>query len=206
MSGSASPTISATEFKKRLGQLHETYLRGINYYTVWLRIQYYDADEADWSLDEQNEVLHSFVGFFKPVGIALQEALFLQFAKIFDSDSRTSSLPNLLDLAKSDPSLTPNCSSADIAKLESDLNGQASIVSGLTQMRNQRLAHDDSSSLPASAITKADLDKFIEVVGDTFNSLSVAHDDSFYSWQYMRKQASSHTLQLIGSLLKGTDS
>ena len=86
-------------------------------------------------------MLNTYIGFFKPVQVALHNAMLLDAAKALDEDPRTASLPNLLKAAEESPEHAPG---VDLAPIDEWIVEQRGFVDDLTRLRHKRLAHLDA--------------------------------------------------------------
>ena len=189
-------------FKKRLMHLQEAITRAIAYYTVWLKIQYRDPDDSPWSLEDQNRMLDRYRGFFTTAAIAMQEATLLQFAKLFDEDSRTSSLPVLVAEARRAPALVPQSTPLGIRNLQKQMNANATRRS-LKQLRNKRLAHIDADPGQLPPIPKKELDSLVETIESIYNTVSSGHDGNVYDWHQIRLRGKRDTESVITAVMSG---
>ena len=185
------------EFRKRLDRLHEVLFRGLLYYTVWKDLLLYDPTKVSWSLQEQNKVLGRFLGFFTPVALALHDMALMEFAKLFDTKRRTTSLVNLLSAAQQDPRLIPGASTGDVAKVSAQLQQNQPILIRLKRMRNQQLAHVYLQPVAVGPIRNTEFDKLVEDAKSAFNSLSTAHDGRFVSWEYPLQTADRGAREIL---------
>jgi hypothetical protein len=166
----------------------------VAYYTVWKNLALHDPSRVSWSLTEQNELLGRFRGFFTPVALALLDMALMEFAKVFDKDSGTASLTNLLGAGRRQrESLIPRASEDDLRNAAVQLRENKRIRAGLERKRNQQLAHIDVEPLPVDPILAADFDKFVEYVKAAFNLLSTAHDGRFVSWEHSLRDVDACT-------------
>ena len=124
--------MTRNEFKKRLGQLQEVIMRGLAYYDVWSKLRLHDQAEVSWTLEEQNQLLGRFRGFFTPISLALMDMALMEFAKVFDGRQGTASLWNLLSAARQDASLAPHRESNAVDEISKQLRRQKSLLKSLT--------------------------------------------------------------------------
>lgn len=194
--------MTSEQFKDQLEKLREVITRGLAHYTVWKKLRLRDPDSVEWSLEEQNQVLGRFRGFFTPVAIALLDMAFIEFAKVFDADTRTASLRNLLTAARGDPILVPHASAEDLNKISSDFEQYKGLVTSLMRKRSQQLVHIDAEPDPVDPIMTADFDKLAEWVMSAFNTLSTGHDKNFFSLKYLLKASEEQTEAVMAALLE----
>jgi len=188
------------EFGKRLGQLREATTRGLWYYAVWKNVRLHDEGRVSWSLEEQNEVLGRFRGFFKPVAFALLDMALMQFAKVFDRRRGTASLWNLLGAARRDTSLVSGRTSAEVDAVSKEFRQSKKVLKTLKRKRDQQLAHVDANPAPVDPILLAEFDGLVEHVVSAFNWLSTAHDRQHFSWEQSLRDAERHTTEVLGTL------
>lgn len=194
--------MTSKEFKRRLNALSEVLNRGLAYYAVWQKLVLHDPKDALGSLDQLNAVLGRFRGFFTPIGHALLDGAYLQFAKVFDEDSRTVSIRVLLRAARKDMTLVPRAKPQEMKNFADELKQNATLLKELKKRRNQYIAHVDANPAPLSPQLKTEFDNFVERVKSAFNTLSVAHDGNVYSWDYMLKRAERDTVEVMRVLLE----
>ena len=180
------------EFKKRMQTLQEVILRALTNYEVMKKLRYNDENDEDWTLDQQNNLLGRFKGFFSPVSLALTDMTFIQFAKIFDPNKRTASFRILLDAALEDASLLSHISADEFAEVLQDVEDSKALVAKLKRLRDQQLAHADANPLPAEPITLGDLDKLAESIKTNFNRLSSGHDKSHWLGLRVENERAGH--------------
>jgi hypothetical protein len=95
--------MESEEFKGQLAELRTIISDGIAYFSAWHVLS--DLD------DSSAQALSRYRGFFRPAQLSLLYMALLQFAKVFDRDSRTVSLHNLLSAVRENPKLlTPHSS------------------------------------------------------------------------------------------------
>ena len=93
----------------------------------------YEVRMALWETPEEVDMLNRHKDFFEPVRRGLYTAMFIGFAKIFDSDRRTVSLHNLLIDASDDPQeLVPRLNPSEINTLQQTLAGHGPVKEALS--------------------------------------------------------------------------
>lgn len=194
--------MTSEQFKDQLEKLRQVITHGLAHYTVWKKLRLRDPDSVEWSLEEQNQILGRFRGFFTPVAIALLDMALIEFAKVFDTDTRTASLRNLLSAARENPILVPNASADDLNEISSDFEQYKGLVTSLMRKRSQQLVHVDAEPDPVDPIMTADFDKLAEWVMSAFNTLSTGHDKNFFSLKYLLKTSEEQTEAVMGTLLE----
>ncbi len=173
--------MNRNKFKKQLDELQRQIFRAIVSYQVRLALR-----ETPGIVD----ILNRYRGFFIPVRDALYGTMVMGFAKVFDRDSRTVSLKNLMKVAKEDvAALVPKMTRKEIDELEQHLSQHDAILKTIRRLRDQHLAHLDASPKPNLPLIKKDLDQMIVTLEDVFNQLSQGHDGSFYSWSYQANRS-----------------
>ena len=190
------------QFKQRLEQLQEVIMSGLSFYAVWNKLRLHDEKEVSWSLDQQNQILGRWKGFFTPVGIGLQRMAMLEFAKVFDPDPRTVSFTNLLKEAKRDSSVIPHAQPNDLTHVSDRLRQAKATLKTIMKLRNQRLAHADARTDPLPPLMSQQVDSLIEDIKFAFNRLSVAHDKNVYTWDYALDGIGRDTTAILRLLLK----
>ena len=190
------------QFKQHLKQLQEVITSGLSFYAVWNKLRLHDEKEVSWSLDRQNQILGRWNGFFTPVGIGLQRMAMLEFAKVFDRHTRAVSLTNLLKEAKQDSSLIPHAQQNDLTDISHRLRQADAAIETIRKLRNQKLAHADARPHPLPPLMSHQMDSLIEDIKFAFNRLSVAHDQSVYSWDFALDGTGRDTTAMLRLLLK----
>jgi hypothetical protein len=189
--------MTPAEFRKRLGQLQEVITRGLHYYAAWTNLLLREEGKVSWSLEEQNQVLGRFKGFFTPVGFALLHMAFIEFNKVFDTDPKAASLWNLLGAAGQDTSLVSDRTPADVAAVSRQSRQSRKMLTALKRRRNQQLAHVDADPAPVDPILKKDFDDLVEHVVSAFNWLSTTHDGRVISWEQSLQRVERDTSQIL---------
>ena len=169
----------------------------MTYYAVWKNLRLHDEGKVSWSLEEQNQVLGRFRGFFTPVGFALLDMTLMQFAKVFDTDPRTASLSNLLRAARQDTSLVSGRTSAEVDAVSRQFRQSRKMLTALKRMRDQQLAHLDADPEPVESLRNTDFDDLVEHVVSAFNGLSTAHDGRVINWEQSLRRVERDTSQIL---------
>ncbi len=193
--------MTRSEFKKRLGQMREALERGSAYYTAWKCLRLRADAKVSWSLEDQNNVLGRYRGFFTPAAFALLDMALIEFAKLFDTNVRTASLTNLLRAARLDATLVPHTSPIQLREVSDEIKQSRTLLRTLKQTRNQHLAHLDANPDPRDPLMTQDFDQFIAHVQTAFNTLSGGHDKNVYSFEYMLRDTERHTTEVLEILL-----
>lgn len=168
-------------------------MRGLAYYAVWKGLGLHEEGKVEWSVEEQNNVLGRFRGFFTPVGFALLDMAVIEFTKMFDEDSRTASLTNLLRAARKESNIVPHVSAGDLRETARQIKQSQTVLTTLKRMRDQRLVHVDADPTPVDPLLTKDFDALTESVKSAFNTLSVGHDGNVWGWDYPLKTSEQHT-------------
>lgn len=191
-----------SEFKQRLEQLHEVIFSGLLFYSVWNKLRLHDPKEVKWSMERQTQVLGRWGGFFTPVGIGLQRMAMLEFAKVFDRDSRTVSLVNLLKDAEEDRGLIPHAQLNDLQEIADRLSNAEATLETIKKLRHQRIAHADASPDPLPPLMTQHVESLIEDIKFAFNRLSSLHDNSVYLWDQAVRRSGQETVEVVGLLVE----
>jgi hypothetical protein len=177
------------EFARQLNQLQREIFRAIVSYQVRLAL---------WETPEVVDILNRYRGFLIPVRDALYGSMVMGFAKVFDPDSRTMSLKNLLKVAKGNAAnLVPNMTREDIEQLEQCLSQHDAVLKAIKRLRDQHLAHLDATPKPGLPVIRKDVDQMIETLEEVFNQLSKGHDKSVYSWSYQANRSAWETSEIL---------
>lgn len=186
--------MNRNEFKRQLDELQRQIFHAIVSYQVRLAL---------WETPEVVDILNSYRGFFFPVRDALYGTWVMGFAKVFDRDSRTVSLKNLMEVTKEDRSnLVPNMTKNKIDELEHRLSHHDATLKAIKKLRDQHLAHLDAVPEPKLPLIKKDADQMIEMLEDVFNQLSQGHDGSVYSWSYQANLSAWQTREILRILME----
>ena len=186
------------EFKRQLHELQNVITNGIAYFLAWYRIANLD--------DRSAHALNRYRGFFLPAQLSLKQMALLQFAKVFDRDSRTVSLYNLLFAAKNNPTLlVPHAKEHDLQNLESKITSNDELLIHLKSYRDQRLAHHDQVVSKDTSLLFGQVRQLIDEVKDMYNSLSDWHDGSTTSFDFMSREAEEHTLKVVEIMCEERD-
>jgi len=192
------------EFTRRRDRLQEEIFNVLLAYKVYLAI---------WPTEEIVDVINRYKDFFQPVRIALYYKWTMGLANIFDSDSGTVSIVNLLNIAiKNKEKLSQNISHKenlevedliqnllhkDIVKLREDILEHKITLEKIKKEHNQYLAHLDSNPKPLPQKLKGEIDSLLETVSSVFNKLSSGHDGHLFSWSFQENSSSRATTEVL---------
>jgi hypothetical protein len=178
------------EFKRQLDELRRIISDGVAYFSVWRGLMVEDEVSA--------HALNRYRGMFLPARTALHWMMLLQFAKVFDPDTRTISLRNLLTIAKANrESLTPYASEENLQKLEEQIDTNEDLLKRLKSLRDQRIAHHDAEITGDTQLLYGETKKFVDAVKSMYNSLTRYHDRSTTSFEYLTSEAEEHTSEVV---------
>jgi hypothetical protein len=192
-------------FKRRLMQLHEDITGALAFYAAWHSLVMHDPNAAQWSLERQSQILGRWRGFMTPAVLALQRMAMLSFAKVFDTDSRAASFPSLLREAERDKSLIPHGGPDALSEIDQRLAQARDTRRIITRLRNERLAHTDSSSGELPSLMSQTVESLADDIKFAFNKLSVAHDRSYQDWDSMLRETERDTRDLFRLLANEID-
>lgn len=185
------------EFVSRRDQLRSLLLRAKCYYVITLEV---------WPTPERVDILNRFLGFFGLVRQAVIDGAFLSYAKAYDTDSRTASIRVLLKAAQANPRvLAPNAADGELDTLEALICRNDQTLGNLRRLRDQRLAHIDSSPSGDMSLEKGRLDRLVEDTERAFNDLSRMHDGSGTLFVMQVSDTERHTRQVIETLQNAED-
>jgi len=189
------------EFKRQLEMLQVQIFQGLVCHAVWHRLYFHEEGEAPPSIEETNRVFERFKSFFKPVRVALQDTMLLQFAKVFDTDSGAISLPNLLAAARKDnPNLAPTATTQELREISRLIKGvRATLKNKLRPLRHKRLAHTDPQPQDVS-FQVSELDSLVDTMKEAFNRLSSAHNNEGWHWGLALDEVSRATTDILSIL------
>ena len=190
------------EFKRQLEMLQVQIFQGLVCHAVWHRLYFHEEGETPLSIEETNRVFERFKDFFKPVRVALQDAMLMQFAKVFDEDPETTSLPNLLRAARNDQSLAPNATPQELREIFRLIKGvQAVFKNKLRPLRHKRLAHTDPQPQDVS-FQVSELDSLVDTEKKAFNRLSHAHNNENWAWGLALDEVSRTRTEILRVLVE----
>jgi len=186
------------EFKRQLDELRTIITDGIAYFSAWQAIANLDENSA--------HALNRYRGFFLPAQVSLKNMALLQFSKIFDPDTRTISLRNLLSAVKENRQLlTPHAEEDDLKRIEHLIDSNEESLNHLKGFRDQRLAHHDKVISSDTSLTFGKVRKLIDDVKVIYNSLSRGHERSTTAFDFISREAERHTLQVIEIMCEERD-
>lgn len=178
------------EFKHQLVEIRTIISDGIAYFSAWHGLMVEDKVSA--------QALNRYRGLFLPARNALLWAALMQFAKVFDRDSRTVSLRNLLTLAKNDrENLTPYAAEENLLDLEQKIDASEGLLERLKGFRDQRLAHHDATVTGNISLQYGEVRKLVEEIKSIYNSLTLGHDRSTTAFEYLARHAEWHTSEVV---------
>jgi hypothetical protein len=181
--------MDAEEYKKRLTDLQFIITHGLGYFKAWAKI--YNRDE------ETARALNRYKGLIILTQYSFRDIAHLQFAKVFDTDPRTSSLRVLLKEAKENPDeLTPNATSEELADLESQIDSNEDLLERLKTFRDQYLAHHDAHP-DENRLNFGEMNQLADDIQSWFNSLSSWHDQNITIFDHYYQEAEKHTSDLV---------
>jgi hypothetical protein len=186
------------EFKRQLDELRTIITDGIAYFSVWRGLMVEDEVSA--------HALNRYRGMFLPARTALHWMMLLQFAKVFDPDTRTISLRNLLTIAKADrESLTPYASEENLQKLEEQVDTNEDLLKRLKSLRDQRIAHHDANVTGDTRLLYGETQRFVEAVKSMYNLLTSYHDHSRTIFDNLTSEAEEHTAEVVQIMREDRD-
>ncbi|HAV10700.1 MAG TPA: hypothetical protein DCX22_03680 [Dehalococcoidia bacterium] len=178
------------EFKDQLDELKNIISNGIAYFSAWQGLMVEDEISA--------QALNRYRGFFLTARNALLWSALMQFAKIFDHDSRTVSLRNLLTTAKNDQkNLTPYSTEKNLLDIERKIDASESLLKRLKGFRDQRLAHHDATVTYKVPILYGEVKKLVEEIKSLYNSLRLGHDRSTIAFDHLALESGKHTSEVV---------
>ena len=183
------------EFKRRLDELGNIISDGFSYFAVWRGLNIGDADTVS--------ALNAYRGFFVPIKNGLLWMSIMQFAKVFDKNPRTVSLPNLLEVARAErATLLPHITDKDIDNINQALQENTNALEGIKRLRDQRIAHHDAIPDSEKALLYGEMNKLTEAVIVMYNTISQGHNRSTTSLDLLTRTAELHTNQVVELILR----
>ena len=178
------------EFKGQLDELQNIISDGIAYFSVWQGLMVEDEVSA--------QALNRYRGLFLTARNALLWSALMQFAKIFDRDSRTVSLRNLLTAAKNDrENLTPYATEEKLLDIERKIDASESLLQRLKGFRDQRLAHHDATVTGKTPLLYGEVKRLVEEIKSMYNSLRLGHDRSTTAFDHLALEGGRHTSEVV---------
>jgi hypothetical protein len=178
------------EFKRQLDELRTIITDGIAYFSVWRGLMVEDEVSA--------HALNRYRGLFLPARNALLWMTLMQFSKVFDRDSRTVSLRNLLTTAKKNSeNLAPHATEENLQQLKKQVDTSEDLLERLKRLRDQRIAHHDANVTGDTQLLYGEMQKLIKEVKSMYNSLTRYHDRSTTSFEYLAREAEEHTSEVV---------
>lgn len=182
--------MTSEEFEKQLNELRTIINDGIAYFSAWRGLMVED--------DESAHALDRYRGLFLPARNALLWMALMQFAKVFDHDSRTVSLRNLLTQAlENREELTPNATSVEIEDIIEQVEANEALLERLKRLRDQRLAHHDHITRGDLSLPFGEVERVVEEIQAMYNSLRRGHDRVYTAFGNIAKDAARHTSQVV---------
>ena len=179
------------EFTRQLNELRAIIGLGINFFSAWQELMVEDQESAS--------ALNQYRGLFVTAREALLRAAILQFAKVFDYDSRTVSLPNLVRAAKNDPAgLIPRGVYEDLQEIEQKIESSKRVLSRLQTVRNQRTAHHDAAPSKNTKLLFGEMRRLVDEIDSMYNCLRRGHDGKTTSFGLMARDVKHHTAAVVG--------
>lgn len=178
------------DFKTHLTELRTMIIDVEAYFSSWYTITNLDESAA--------QALSRYRGFFKPAQLALKDTALLQLAKIFDRDRRTVSLRNILLAVKENHEvLVPHATEDALKEMEIKFDENEELLNNLKSYRDQRLAHYDSELSRDTTLTYGQVKQLIEDLKSIFDTLTLGHERSTTSFDWISRQAEDHTAEVI---------
>jgi len=177
------------EFSRQRDELQKEIFNALLAYRVYFEV---------WPTEKAVDVINRYKNFFQPVRYALHYTWIMGLAKIFDKDTRTISLINLLDVVSNNElELVPNCSHGGILELKDLVKQHDDTLDKIKNLRDQYFAHHDKNPKSKLGITKGEIDKLAETIRKVFNRLSAAHDKNIFSWSFQEDSSSRTTTEIL---------
>lgn len=194
------PSISVEEFDRQFQALQSTIFQGLLVYRVFQSLEPTEEFIGIWNM---------YKGFFYPVRMSLSGITILEFAKVFDEDPRTMSLINLLRHVSQEPlTYLPKAKEGDLTELQTAIAGlqeYSAAIAALKSLRDQRVAHNDANPDDGPPFLESEFGPLIKAIQRVYNAMSIAHDQSTYSWKRQLLQSSEDTAYILKVLQKDAD-
>ena len=193
-----------SQFNSRLLHLRKIVLDGISYFIVW---QAFNREYEDSTVDyiQHRGVWWQYSGFLAPVRNALLWSTLMQLSKAFDTDTRTTSLSNLLVNARNNPAeLAPYATNESLGDIQVKIGNNLKLLQKLRDFRNKRLVHYDSTEMENIEISSGEVNTLVEETKSIFNSLKYACEGESDNFDDIMKNVGIHTSEVI-SMMKGEE-
>lgn len=177
------------EFKRKLDELGAIIGDGIAYFTAWF--------ELTPDNDEKAHALNRYRGFFTTAHNALLWMALIQLDKVFGRDKRTVSMRNLLTQLKEGRTLVPELTDDNLVAIEKTLGENEEVLKRLKRLRNQRLAHHDSTVVGDTAVLIGEIKKLIEDIKGMYNDICRGHNRESLLFESIVRDAECHTGQVV---------
>lgn len=153
--------------------------------------------------EDSAHALNRYRGLFLPARNALLWMALMQLAKVFDRDTRTVSMRNLLTAAENDrENLTPYATEEDLRDIGQKIDASESLLKRLKAFRDQRLAHHDAIIAGDVSLPYGDMRKLVEEIKSMYNSLTRGHDRSTTAFEFLVREAERHTSEVVNIIHK----
>ncbi|MFC1915173.1 hypothetical protein ACFLW4_00535 [Chloroflexota bacterium] len=177
------------QFEHKLDQLQKIIMDGVAYFTLWRCLMVDDDNTA--------QALNRYKGIFSPARNALFWSALLQLSKVYDKDTRTVSLVNLLKLAKNNTTLVPYANTEELEQLQQSIDNNTEILGRLKSFRDQRLAHYDANLSGDIQLPYGEIRVLLEQTQSIYKSLKIYHEKMVVSFDYIVKQIEFHASNVI---------
>lgn len=178
------------EFKRQLVELGTVINDSIAYFSAWRGLMVADEVSA--------HALNRYRALFLPARSALLWMTLMQFAKVFDRDSRTVSLRNLLTAAKKNrENLTPYATEENLRHIEQKIDASEGLLDRLKRLRDQRIAHHDAIIAGDVSLPYGEVRKLVEEIKSMYNSLTSGHEQSDTHFGNLARDAERHTSEVV---------
>ncbi len=186
------------EFNRQIIELRQVIADAIVYLTGWQGLMVQDDDSA--------QALNRYRGLFLTARNAMQWSALMQLAIIFDKDTRTISLRNLLIAAQSNPNdLTPNITDEDLTSIEHQIEEKEPILENLKRFRDQRLAHWDANVTGDVKLLLGDIKRLLEDTISMYSILLRGHEGSSVNYDRLIRTTEWHTSKIVSIMCEERD-
>lgn len=187
-----SKSMDRKEFSRQRDELQEEVFNALLSYKVYI---------SSWPTEEFIDVINRYKGFFQPIRYSLYYTWIMGLAKIFDQDSRTVSLINLIDTAINNKNeLIPKLSHKEILQLKEQLLHHNATLAKIKDLRDQYFAHHDQHPKQKLKITIGEIDNLAKILDKVFNGLSSGHDGNIFNWSFQEDSSSRTTSDVLNVL------
>jgi hypothetical protein len=151
--------------------------------------------EQLWPTEEVVDIINRYKGFFQPTWVAHLDRLVISVTNILSHEPKAPSFYRILNMISRNPDLAPEI---DVSKLKRNLKKHRPAIEAITDFRNKRVAHWDTSiekldKPPLFGATK----RMLEALKATYNEISRAHSQRRLEFRYSQQGDTVSLLEVL---------